>query len=141
MRYDRNASEVARDLVGRVIDVDGKRAEIVETEAFEGGEQTSRRHCMLLAPGQIGVMSYRGLHFMNVGSEAAGVPSCVLIRSVIVNGQMCEGPGRVGKALDAQNLEYKVLERDIPVTGTTRPSEFSEPDERSDNSKGRYRLK
>jgi 3-methyladenine DNA glycosylase Mpg len=141
MNYARSAKEVAKDLVGKVIDVRGKQAEIVETEAYEGGEQTQRRHCMLLAPGQIGVMPYRGFDFMNVGTQRAGEPSCVLIRAVRIGEDLFDGPGKVGKVLEARLVEYQMLGKDILVTGTTKESDYTKPAERSDNSQGRYRLR
>ena len=142
MDYARNAQEVAQDLVGMVLDVNGQYAEIVETEAYEGGEQTARRGCMRLAPGQIGVMPYRGLYFLNIGTEAAGTPSCVLVRAVQVEGELVDGPGKVGKRLDARSLELQVLGKDIPVSGQTKPSDFVPAQaERSGNSLGRYRLR
>ena len=87
-------------------------------------------------------MTVRGNYFLNIGTEAAGTPSCVLIRAIQIEDELVDGPGRVGKKLDAPGLEYLVLGKDIPVTGRTRPSTFHPTvKERSDNSQGRYRLK
>lgn len=141
MDYTRNAKEVAKDLIGRKLDIKGQLVEIVETEAYEGGEQTARRYCMKLAPGQVGIMPYRGLDFVNIGTQAAGEPSCVLIRAVKIGDTLIDGPGRVGKAVDAKNIEYLVLGKDIPVSGRTKDSDFFKPEDISSNSKGRYRLR
>jgi len=141
MNYKNNAKQVAEALVGKKIEANGLVAEIVETEAYEGGEQTARRGCMKLAPGQLGVMPFRGNYFLNVGTQEAGVPSCVMIRAVNVDGELVDGPGKVGKVLDANGLEYKVLGKEVPVSGKTKPSEFYETEKQSGNSQGRYRLK
>ena len=77
MNYQNKAKQVAKELIGINMEVSGLVAEIVETEAYEGGNQTARRGCMMLAPGQIGVMPYRGLHFLNIGTEEAGKPSAI----------------------------------------------------------------
>ncbi|MBW2966368.1 DNA-3-methyladenine glycosylase, partial [Candidatus Woesearchaeota archaeon] len=103
MNYRKKAKEVAKELIGKKIEANGLVAEIVETEAYEGGEQTARRGCMRLAPGQIGVMPYRGLHFLNIGTKEAGTPSCVLVRAVMIDDEIVDGPGRVGKRLDASS--------------------------------------
>ena len=95
---------------------------------------------MRLAPGQVGVMPFRGLYFVNVGTKAAGEPSCVLLRALQTQDGVIDGPGRVGKALDAQNIEYLLVGKDIPLTGQTKDSRFSKPEEKSDNSQGRYRM-
>ena len=141
MKYNQKAKKVAEQLVGRKIEANDLVAEIIETEAYEGGEQTSRRGCMKLAPGQLGVMPFRGLYFLNIGTEAAGVPSCVMIRAVKVEDELYDGPGKVGKVLDAKSLEYKVMEQDVPLSGRTKPSDYSLPEKRADNSLGIYRLK
>lgn len=141
MKYDRTAREVAKDLVGRVLDVDGLEVRIIETEAYEGGAQTKSRECMQCAPGELGVMPFRGNYFLNIGTRAEGEPSCVLIRAAEVDGELYDGPGKVGKALDASELVGWRLGKDISVKGETTPSSFSRPAEKSDNSKGRYRLK
>ena len=71
-----------------------------------------------------------------------GTPSCVLIRAVRVGDDVYDGPGRVGKALDAQSLDHLVAGKDIQMSGRTKPSAFYPAvADRSDNSQGRYRLK
>lgn len=141
MNFKNKPKHVAKELIGRTIEPDGLVAEIIETEPYKGGNQTERRHCMMLAPGQIGIMPYRRLSFINIGTEAPGVPSCVLIRAVRIDDVLYDGPGRVGKVLKARNLEYKMMGEDIPVKGQTKPSDFYIPKDKADNSQGRYRLK
>ena len=96
---------------------------------------------MRLAPGQIGLMSFRGSNFINIGTERPGVPSCVLIRAVRIGEELYDGPGKVGEALNGRGLEYKVIGDDITVTGKTKPSYYSCPLESAENSLGRYRLR
>ena len=142
MDYTQKSKQVAEELIGMRLETpSGLVAEIIETEAYEGGNQTNRRYCMRLAPGQVGVMPFRGLNFLNIGTEEAGTPSCVLIRSVKVDNELVEGPGRVGKRLDAKSLEFLVAGKDIKLTGKTKPSEYFAAEGQSDNSLGRYRLK
>ena len=138
--YSKNAANVAEQLIGKTMNLPSGLAQIVETEAYEGGDQTPKRHCMLLAPGQIGIMNYRGHHFVNIGAENAGVPSCVLIRAINLDGELIDGPGRVGKAIDGPSLEYNVLETNISVTGKTMPSTYTANPTGSDNSLGIYRM-
>tara|TARA_Y100000296_G_C5016406_1_gene177643 strand:- start:120 stop:545 length:426 start_codon:yes stop_codon:yes gene_type:complete len=139
MKYENKSYEVAQNLVGKVLKINNQKVQVIETEAFEGGKQTPQRACMRYAPGQIGLLNYRGSKFVNIGTEAAGFPSCVLLRAVKIEDELIEGPGKVGKALNAESLEFLVLGKDIRVTGRTKPCEFYRT-EVSSNSLGRYRL-
>lgn len=143
VRYNfaRKSDVVARELVGRTLETEDYFAKILETEAYEGGEQTPRRTCMLLAPGQLGVMPFRGLSFLNIGTEKAGVPSCVLVRAVEIDGEIYEGPGRVGNVLDADSLDYKVVGQEIGLGGKTQSSVHERSCDISSNSLGRYKSK
>jgi 3-methyladenine DNA glycosylase Mpg len=140
--FERNAKTVAKELIGKTLESPDYIAQILETEGYEGGEQTPRRTCMLLAPGQIGIMPFRGLDFLNIGTERAGKPSCVLIRAVEIDGETYEGPGKVGKILDANSLEFQVVGKDIGLGGQTKPSTYTKSATKmSDNSTGRYKSK
>jgi 3-methyladenine DNA glycosylase Mpg len=150
VEYNMHADEVAQSLVGRRIIVpsqplrssveinawqdylkgesEGYRpidALIIEAEGFETSEEVTRsRYCMLAAPGQLDVMPHRGQTLLNVGTYLAGTPSCVMIRSVCVNGEDIEGPGRVGNLFNANLLIGKFLGKDIPLKGITAPSGY-----------------
>ena len=139
--FARKSNVVARELIGKTLETEDYVAKILETEAYEGGEQTSRRTCMLLAPGQIGVMPFRGLSFFNIATDRVGFPSCVLVRAVEVDGELYEGPGKVGSVLNVSSLDYKVVGKDIGLGGSTLPSTHDQSCIMSDNSLGRYRAK
>jgi len=141
MDYKQKSKQVAKELIGRKIYANELKAEIIETEAYEGGEPTKSRECMNYSPGQIGIMPFRGLNFINIGTEKSGVASCVLVRSIKVGDEIIEGPGKVGKSLDAKSLEYKLLGKDVPLTGRTKPSKFHKNKGSSENSLGRYSIK
>ncbi|HAR38028.1 MAG TPA: hypothetical protein DCS09_05320 [Porphyromonadaceae bacterium] len=145
VNFNREAQYVARALIGRSLDVDvsreyeGRTAQIIETEAFETSDKVTRsRYCMLAAPGQIDVMPHRGQNLLNVGSDKLGTPSCVMIRSVVIGENIIEGPGRVGSALQANNLGGLVLGINIPLEGTTASSGFIPGN--VEYSLGRYRM-
>ncbi|MFP4424176.1 MAG: DNA-3-methyladenine glycosylase [Candidatus Woesearchaeota archaeon] len=140
MKYE-NPLYVAEELIGMYMEIQGQSYQITGTEAFEGGKQTPRRECMLKEPGVLASMPFRGMHFLNVGTGAAGNPSCVMIRSVRTEEKSFDGPGRVGKELHAVNLENLVLGSDVPLSGTTQPSDYINGHEFSGNSLGRYNIK
>lgn len=95
--YARPASEVARDLLGRLLvsSVDGVRTmgRIVETEAYLGPEddashasarigRTARNAPMFAAPGVAYVYRIYGIHWcLNAVTDVEGHPAAVLIRS------------------------------------------------------------
>ncbi|MFP4424174.1 MAG: DNA-3-methyladenine glycosylase [Candidatus Woesearchaeota archaeon] len=140
MEYE-NPLYVAEELIGMYMEVHGQSYQITGAEAFEGGKQTPRRECMLKAPGVLAPMPFRGMHFLNVGTEAAGKPSCVMIRSVRTEEKTFDGPGKVGKELNAVDLEGLVLGSDVRLNGTTQPSDYINGHEFSGNILGRYNIK
>lgn len=93
--YDRNACEVARDLLGmrlvRVIDGERVSGIIVETEAYRTGDaashahrgQTERNTPMWETPGLTYVYMTYGVHWLlNAVVEGENEPAAVLIRAV-----------------------------------------------------------
>jgi DNA-3-methyladenine glycosylase len=90
--YQRAAVDVARDLLGTIL-VHGETAGmIVETEAYLGGDDlashsaagiTDRTRVIFGPPGHAYVYLSYGIHeCLNIVAEPAGVPGCVLIRSL-----------------------------------------------------------
>jgi DNA-3-methyladenine glycosylase len=125
--YARRATEVAPDLLGRVLVrvlADGERlaARIVETEAYEPDDpashafrgMTARNAVMFGPPGHLYVYFSYGMHFcMNAVTEERGAGAAVLLRAgEAIEGlermaahrglddrrRLCSGPARLAQA-------------------------------------------
>lgn len=122
--------EVARDLLGHILDHEGKRGRIVEVEAYlgEGDEAahsarglTPRTRVLFGPPGHAYVYFIYGMHHcLNVVAEPEGTAGCVLIRAVEGWG---DGPGKLTRALgiglelngcDLTKGPLRILERPHP---------------------------
>lgn len=130
--YDRETSEVARDLLGKVV-VHGKTAGmIVETEAYPGGDDlashsarglTERTRVIFGPPGHAYVYFIYGMYeCLNVVVGATGTPGCVLVRALEpVEGidimrlrrpsarkveDLANGPGKLTLALAITRAQY-----------------------------------
>jgi DNA-3-methyladenine glycosylase len=127
--YDRPVLEVARDLIGCVVEHDGCAGVIVETEAYHDSEPachafvglTPRTKTLFGPPGFAYVYRSYGIHaLLNAVCEPAGVGAAVLIRALEpVSGldemrarrgltrleQLCSGPGKLTQALGIE-LEH-----------------------------------
>ena len=118
--YDRDTRQVARDLLGCVIQARGVEVRILETEAYFPGDsanhafkgKTPRNAPMWGPPGHLYVYLCYGMHILvNVVTEAEGRPAAVLIRAGEAVGGVQTiqerrggrldliGPGKVGQAL------------------------------------------
>lgn len=103
--YARPTEEVARGLLGCVLEYNGSGGRIVEVEAYlpDGDEaahawrgRTARTEVLFGEPGHAYVFLNYGIHnCLNVVAEPAGTPGCVLIRGVEGLGA---GPGKLTRA-------------------------------------------
>lgn len=104
--YARPTVEVARDLLGKRLLLNGRGGRILEVEAYlaEGDEaahvwrgRTRRTEVLFGEPGHAYVFLNYGIHYcLNVVAEPAGIAGCVLIRRVEGAG---DGPGKLTRAL------------------------------------------
>jgi DNA-3-methyladenine glycosylase len=121
--FDRSVHEVAPDLVGATLLVDGVGGPVVEVEAYDHEDpaahgysgKTERNASMFGPPGHAYVYRSYGIHWcLNVVCEAEGVASAVLIRALepthgvdVMRERrgvddprlLCSGPGRLTQAL------------------------------------------
>ena len=121
--FSRSVHEVARELVGCVLLVDGVGGVIVETEAYAPSDaashayrgQTPRNAAMFGPPGRLYVYRSYGIHWCaNVVCEREGTGAAVLLRALeptvgldlmaarrgLADPRLlCSGPGRLTQAL------------------------------------------
>jgi DNA-3-methyladenine glycosylase len=123
--YARDAVQVARELLGKVLAHGETGGIIVETEAYLGGDDlaahsaagiTPRTQVIFGPPGHAYVYLSYGMHeCLNIVAEARGKPGCVLIRAlepvegietmrarragIRTDRDLASGPGRLTKAL------------------------------------------
>jgi DNA-3-methyladenine glycosylase len=143
--YDRSVLEVARDLVGCVVEHDGCAGTIVETEAYHESEPachafvgvTPRTRTLFEEPGLAYVYRSYGIHaLLNAVCEPAGVGAAVLIRALeplsgieemrarrgrgpkrlsMPDRDLCSGPGKLTQALGIELSENGTSLLDGPV--------------------------
>lgn len=111
--YARPTVEVARSLLGKTLEMNGRGGRILEVEAYlpAGDEaahawrgRTRRTEVLFGPPGHAYVFLNYGVHYcLNVVAEPEGVPGCVLIRSVEGAG---DGPGKLTRALGVTLSQY-----------------------------------
>ena len=90
--YARATVQVARDLLGKVVEHGATAGRIVETEAYLGGDDlaahsarglTDRTRVIFGPPGHAYVYLIYGMYeCLNLVVEAKGLPGCVLIRAL-----------------------------------------------------------
>ena len=127
--YNRPVLEVARDLIGCVVEHEDCAGVIVETEAYHDSEPAShafigltpRTRVLFGPPGVAYVYRSYGIHaLLNAVTEPEGVGAAVLFRAleplsgidtmrarrgVSVERELCSGPGKLTQALGI-GLEY-----------------------------------
>lgn len=120
--FSRPTAEVARDLLGKVIVHEGRRAMISETEAYLPTDDpaahsfagvTPRTRVIFGPPAHAYVYLNYGIHYMlNFVVEPEGVPGCVLIRAA---GDF-RGPGRLTRGLGIHLGHYGADLTQGPIT-------------------------
>ena len=147
MDFARSVHEVAPDLIGWTLLVDGVGGRIVEVEAYDATDPaahgfrgpTPRNASMFGPPGHAYVYRSYGLHWcLNVVCEEEGSAAAVLIRALEPTDGidvmrvrrrlddvrlLCAGPGRLCQALGVTR-EHDGLPLDLP------PFRFEPPPER-----------
>jgi DNA-3-methyladenine glycosylase len=140
--YNRQALDVARDLLGAVVSHAGVRLRLTEVEAYDGANdpashafrgQTARNAVMFGPPGHVYVYFTYGMHFcMNLVCGPSGVPAAVLLRAGEVESgldvavarrprstrrDLARGPARLTQALavDRSQDGADVTRRDSPL--------------------------
>jgi DNA-3-methyladenine glycosylase len=152
--FDRSVHEVAPDLIGATLLVEGVGGLIVEVEAYHQtdpaahsfGGRTERNALMFGPPGHAYVYRSYGIHWcLNFVCEPEGAASAVLIRALAptiglatMRGrrgvederQLCSGPGRLCEAL-AVTVAMNGMALDRPPfllrTATGRPEVLAGP--------------
>jgi len=131
--------DVARDLVGCVVEHDGVSGVIVETEAYHESEPachafagvTPRTRTLFEDPGLAYVYRSYGIHaLLNAVCEPRGVGAAVLIRALeplsgiermrerrggVRDEELCSGPGKLTQALGVELSENGTSLLDGPV--------------------------
>jgi DNA-3-methyladenine glycosylase len=135
--FSRSVHEVARDLIGAIVLVNGVGGRIVEVEAYHHTDPaahsfhgpTARNAVMFGPPGYAYVYRSYGIHWcLNFVCEPQGSASAVLVRAlepttglpvmrrrrgVADERRLCAGPGRVCQALGVTGV-YNGLALDAP---------------------------
>jgi DNA-3-methyladenine glycosylase len=137
--YARAVLDVARDLLGCVVEHEGCAGMIVETEAYHESEPachafvgvTPRTRTLFADPGTAYVYRSYGIHaLLNAVCEPPGVGAAVLIRALeplrgvermrerrggVGDEQLCSGPGKLTQALGVELCHNATSLLDGPI--------------------------
>ena len=149
--YGRPVLEVARDLIGCVVEHRGLAGSIVETEAYHESEPachafvgvTPRTRTLFGEPGVAYVYRFYGIHaLLNAVCEPREVGAGVLIRALeplvgieemrmrrgrVREQDLCSGPGKLTQALGIQLAENGSSLVDGPIVIRPRASNLKRP--------------
>ncbi len=135
--FARNAVVVARDLLGKIIEINGMQGRIVETEAYcrdkasHAFTKTDRSALMFDTYGHVYVYLIYGMyHCLNITTDAENA-GAVLIRAIEpltnitvmkihrksdITHNLCNGPGKLCQAFNVQmNLNGQKLGDEVKV--------------------------
>lgn len=148
--YDRPVLEVARDLIGCVVEHRGVAGTIVETEAYHESEPachafvglTARTRVLFGEPGLAYVYRSYGIHaLLNAVCEPVGIGAAVLIRALeplcgveLMRSrrgrhalhELCSGPGKLTQALGIELGENSTSLTSGPIAILPRPEELAQ---------------
>lgn len=129
--FGRDATEVAPELLHKVLVIGGRRARLTEVEAYTADDEashsfrgrTARNAAMFGPPGLLYVYLIYGMHHcINVVTGAAGDGQAVLLRAATVDDlpvRSTTGPGRLARALGVDRsfdgLPAEVFDDGAPV--------------------------
>ncbi len=136
--FRRNTLKVAKELLGKVIEVNSCRARIIEVEAYKDDpashayHKTERSQIMFDTYGHVYVYLIYGMYnCINFTTEEVGKPGAVLIRAVQpLSGigemekrrkteklqNLCSGPGKLCQALDInQKFNGTIIGKNIKI--------------------------
>lgn len=101
--FNRDTVKVARELVGKILQVDDIKARILEVEAYKTDKashaykQTPRSKIMFDTYGHVYVYFIYGMyHCLNITTDSK--PGAILIRAI--DYPNCDGPGKLCKTLN-----------------------------------------
>jgi DNA-3-methyladenine glycosylase len=127
--YRRHAVQVARDLLGKILSLDGASGRIVETEAYLSEDDaaahsargiTPRTQVIFGPPGHAYVYFIYGMYdCLNIVCEPEGVAGCVLIRALEpISGLqgLANGPGKLTRAMGINRTHNGVDVTKGPIT-------------------------
>ena len=120
--FRRSSEEVAKDLLGRSLARTTKKGStsgrIVETGAYQEGNETPTRAGMKYAPGTLFLMKYRNSYLFNIATDRKDYPSCVEIRELAFHNRHVKGSGAITKFFEiTPDLNEIVLGDEIEVLG------------------------
>ena len=120
--FGRSSEEVAKDLLGRLLvrntEKGSTSGKIIETGAYEGGNETPTRKGMKYAPGRLFLMKYRNSYLFNIATDKEVYPSCVEIRKLAFHDSDIQVAGAITKFFEVTlDLEGIVLGNEIEILG------------------------